>query len=243
MSYRNLELGLIEKTAQEISSRIQTRFQGSGLGKLSKEVVAVAAHAATVSNWLRKPNRWLRVCAGVLIVVLVSTIVATLLNLSIRYRVQSLSELLQAAESAINDIVFIGLAILFLISWENRIKRKRALEALHELRSLAHIIDMHQLTKDPEVVMHPHEHDPAPGEGKMTPFQLTRYLDYCSDLLAVIGKIAAVYVENFTDPVTLAAVTEVENLTNGLSRKIWQKIMILERAVARTPNLDKDFVD
>ena len=28
--------------------------------------------------------------------------------------------------------------------------RKRALAAIHELRAMAHIVDMHQLTKDPE---------------------------------------------------------------------------------------------
>jgi hypothetical protein len=40
-----------------------------------------------------------------------------------------------------------------------------------------------------------------------------------------------VYVQNFDDSVTLAAVNEIENLTAGLSRKIWQKIMILDRVV------------
>jgi len=39
-------------------------------------------------------------------------------------------------------------------------------------------------------------------------------------------------VQNFDDPVTLAAVNEVENLTNGLARKIWQKIMIFDRILA-----------
>jgi hypothetical protein len=34
-------------------------------------------------------------------------------------------------------------------------------------------------------------------------------------------------VQKFDDPVALAAVNEVEDLTTGLSRKIWQKIMIL----------------
>ena len=32
---------------------------------------------------------------------------------------------------------------------------------------------------------------------------------------------------SFDDAVALAAVNEIENLTTGLSRKIWQKIMIL----------------
>jgi len=69
----------------------------------------------------------------------------------------------------------------------------------------------------------------------MTPFELTRYLDYCSEMLAVISKIAALYVQDFNDPVTLAAVDEVQDLTGGLSQKIWQKIMILDRVVSSQP--------
>jgi hypothetical protein len=60
-------------------------------------------------------------------------------------------------------------------------------------------------------------------------FQLSRYLDYCSELLSVISKVAALYVQEFDDPVTLAAVNEVEELTGALSQKMWQKINILER--------------
>jgi len=63
----------------------------------------------------------------------------------------------------------------------------------------------------------------------MTPGELTRYLDYCSEMLAIISKIAALYVQNFHDPETISVVNEVEDLTNGLSRKVWQKIMILDR--------------
>jgi hypothetical protein len=109
------------------------------------------------------------------------------------------------------------------------VKRRRALAVLHELRSLAHIVDMHQLTKDP---------DRADGRGAdtasspkrpLTRFELTRYLDYCSEMLSLISKIGALYVQGSYDPVVLAAVDQVEDLASGLSRKIWQKIMILER--------------
>ena len=62
----------------------------------------------------------------------------------------------------------------------------------------------------------------------MTPFELNRYLDYCSDALALISKIAALYAQSFQDPVLLDAVDAVEDLTAGFSRKIWQKITILE---------------
>lgn len=47
-------------------------------------------------------------------------------------------------------------------------------------------------------------------------------------MLSLTGKIAALYVQNYDDPVVLASVTEVEALTTGLSGKIWQKLMILE---------------
>ena len=63
----------------------------------------------------------------------------------------------------------------------------------------------------------------------MTPFQLTRYLDYCSELLAILAKIGALYVQRFADPATLSAVNEIEVLTNGLARTIWQKIVVSDR--------------
>ena len=91
---------------------------------------------------------------------------------------------------------------------------------------------MHQLTKDPERVVSPR---PAGGnevKRPLSPAELIRYLDFCSDELSLISKIAALYVQKFNDPVTLSAVNEVENLTNGLSRKIWQKIVISDRILA-----------
>ena len=117
----------------------------------------------------------------------------------------------------------LGIAVFFFFSLETRLKRQRALQAIHVLRSMAHIIDMHQLTKDPERLTGttpPVEFAPRRPQN---PAELIRYLDYCSDLLALISKLAALYVQNFDDPVTISAVNEVENLTNGLSRKIWQK--------------------
>jgi hypothetical protein len=139
------------------------------------------------------------------------------------------AEFLQGLDAAINEVVFIGVAVYFFFTLETRLKRHRAMKAIHELRSIAHIIDMHQLTKDPERIA---DTPTAGAKRPQNPAELIRYLDNCSDLLALISKIAALYVQNFDDPVTLSAVNEVENLTNGLSRKIWQKIMIFDRILA-----------
>ena len=232
MSYRRLAPGHIQETAVKLSRRISERFPESGLSKVSQEVVAVADKAAAISLWISRPILWFRAGVGLFILILLAVILMALFNLRVHLRFQTISELLQGIEAAINDIVFIGLAILFLVTWENRMKRSRALKALHELRSLAHIIDMHQLTKDPERILNKDTSSTQSSPVReMTSFELTRYLDYCSESLAILSKIAAVYVENFEDPVTLAAVNELENLTSGLSRKIWQKIMILDRAM------------
>jgi len=46
-------------------------------------------------------------------------------------------------------------------------------------------------------------------------------------MLSLTGKVAALYVQNFEDSVALQAVNEIEDLTTGLARKIWQKLTIV----------------
>jgi len=102
------------------------------------------------------------------------------------------------------------------------------MSAIHELRSMAHVVDMHQLTKDPVTLLDQrYRTASSPDTRSMTPFELARYLDYCSEMLALISKIAALYVQEFPDPVAATAVDEIENLTTGLARKIWQKVTML----------------
>ena len=48
-----------------------------------------------------------------------------------------------------------------------------------------------------------------------------------TDAAHYVGKVAALYVQHFEDSQAVAAVNDVEQLTSGLARKIWQKIMIL----------------
>ena len=92
---------------------------------------------------------------------------------------------------------------------------------------------MHQLTKDPEHIAVKGPDTKSSPKRVMSNFELARYLDYCSEMLSMIGKIAALYGERFDDPVALGAVDEIESLTTGLSRKIWQKIMIIHQNAAR----------
>ena len=124
-------------------------------------------------------------------------------------------------------MVYVAIAVFFLVTIEIRVKRRRALRAIHELRAIAHVIDMHQLTKDPEWVLDRGRETGVLPPRTMSRFELSRYLDYCSEALSLTGKVAALYIRDFDDTVALQAVNEVEDLTTGLSRKIWQKLSIL----------------
>jgi hypothetical protein len=75
----------------------------------------------------------------------------------------------------------------------------------------------------------------AAPQRELDAFQLSRYLDYCSEMLSLMGKLAALYVQNYPDPQATAAVDDIESLTTGLSHKIWQKIMLLEQTVDPAP--------
>jgi hypothetical protein len=230
--YRSLDADQIIATAAQISRRVAERFPGSGLSKVALELTTEAHQAARTAKWLSSPHKWIRGISIGVIVGLLALAVSTLLLLNLRVELfSSVSDFLQGLDAAINELVLIGAAAYFLLNWESRRKRMRALRALHVLRSMAHIIDMHQLTKDPERLLAPGQDTPSSPVRKLTPFELTRYLDYCSEMLSVISKIAALYVQEFDDPVTLAAVNEVENLTGSLSQKMWQKIIILDRIV------------
>jgi hypothetical protein len=227
--FRKLDSEKIIETVQALHARIGERFPGSGLGKVVGELLDVARETVARTEWIQRPHLLLRFVAALLSLLIVAVMVGIVLNIH-KFQLDDFVNTMQGLDSAIGSVVFIGAAILFFVSWEARIKRRRALKALHELRALAHIIDMHQLTKDPETYF---GHGSNPNttitrKRTMTPFELNRYLDYCSDALAVISKIAALYVQGFEDPVVLDAVDDMEDLTAGFSRKIWQKITILD---------------
>jgi hypothetical protein len=217
----------IVETVARLQCRISERFPGSGLSRLCGELLAVARQASKRSQWIGKPIRWIRFVGYAVALLLVAFLIGSVvygIRTSDAEKIGFL-ELVQLFEAGLNDIIFFAIAIYFLISLETRIKRRRALAAVHELRSIAHVIDMHQLTKDPERFMREWastEHSP---KQQMTPLLLNRYLDYCSEMLSLTGKIASLYVQHFDDADAVAAVSEVEQLSTGLSRKIWQKII------------------
>jgi len=233
-NYRRLDPQEIVETVRVLHKRIEARFPESGLAKVVDELLHVARENVARTQLIQKPNLALRCVAAGLSLAIIALLIGMLMHIH-QFKFDDYTNFIQSLEASISSVVFIGAAMLFFVSWENRIKRSRALNAIHELRAMAHIIDMHQLTKQPESCFA--QRQPVPKRA-LTPFQLNRYLDYCSEALALNSKIAALYVQDFQDPVLLDAVDDVEDLTAGLSRKIWQKITILENLGRALPAME-----
>ncbi|MCM2256068.1 MAG: hypothetical protein NDJ94_10390 [Vicinamibacteria bacterium] len=226
-SYHTLDPEQIAATIDLLRRRVEHRFPASGLAGVARELDRIAEKARERSTWIARPILLLRLAVAALLALIVAGLLITLASLPLPREHVHVVEFVQVLESGINDVVLIGAACFFLLTVETRVKRGRALEAIREMRSIAHVIDMHQLTKDPEWLLGRGRESGLLPPRTMTRFELGRYLDYCSEMLSLVGKVAALYVQRFDDDVALAAVNEVEQLTNGLSRTIWQKLMIL----------------
>lgn len=233
MTYRALDADAIIATCARLNARIEERFQGAGLSKVAQEVLSVARETTANIERIRRPRRAIRFLVGGLIVLMLAIIVGLVVSVPMPSSELELFPLLQIAESAVNDLIFLGIAVFFLSSLEARVKRHEALRALHQLRSLAHVIDMHQLTKDPEQLLSPAMGTASSPQRSLSRFELGRYLDYCTEMLAILSKLAALYVQDFDDPQVLGAVNDIQGLTTGLSSNIWQKIVILDRVAGR----------
>jgi hypothetical protein len=222
----HLRADRILATLDKLHARIGARFPEAGLTRVCADVIEAARFSARDAADLARPRLLWRMGVLALIVAGVAAQVAAFRFLRVENGALTAPELVQGLEAAVNLLILFGGAIWFLLTLEERMKRRRALDALHRLRALAHVIDMHQLTKDPTVVLDQHKTAASP-ERTMTQFELTRYLDYCAEMLALIGKLAALYADRVRDSVVIEAVNDVENLTAGLGRKIWQKITII----------------
>jgi hypothetical protein len=234
--YRELNGAQIVATLERLGKRISERFPDSGLNRVSQELLLVARESGERIQRLCRP--WWSIRIGIVVIILVMSALVVLTTLSVRIsmRVENIADLLQGLDAGVNEIILLSVALFFLASMEGRFKRRETLRALHQLRSIAHVIDMHQLTKDPEAILSPKMATASSPQRTLTRFELSRYLDYCSELLSLTSKLAALYVQYVRDPVVLNAVNDVETLADGLSQKIWQKILVLDAAEPTQPH-------
>lgn len=217
----------IIRTIKKLEKRIEDRFPESSLQKTCNSFLYVAEHNKENIEYIGRSHIPIRIFIGAIISMSIFGLCYSLTLVNFSSANLSFEYVVTLAEATINDLVLLGAAIFFLSTLEIRIKRAKALKILDQLRGLAHVIDMHQLTKDPTMLGLVNVKTYNSPKRTLSKFELQRYLDYCSEMLSLIGKIAALYAQSLSDDVIVSAVNEIESLTSGLSRKVWQKLMVL----------------
>jgi hypothetical protein len=218
----------IVRQLKGLRNRSAERFPTRGLTQTISHVLDLARPAVREAASLQDKNWPLRILSFIAI----AGAAAGLAKLATFYEVTlggetNITEFTQGVDAALNIVLLSGLFIIFFASLENRYKRVKALKGLYRLRAVAHVIDMHQLTKDPGWVAGKERTASSPVRD-LTDEQLLRYLDYCSEALSLTGKLGALYGQYFPDATVISAVNDIEELTTNLSRKIWQKIVLLQ---------------
>lgn len=235
--YRVLDAGKISKTIEELEARIAVRFPGSGLAKVCGDLVGLSRQTADRIIAVARPHWGLRIALAAVVLCAVLTLAFLIREAQELKGSDQLAEVMQGLDAGMNLALLLGAAAFFVSTLEVRWKRARALAALHELRSIIHVIDMHQLTKDPSMLGAART-SASPGHD-LTPFELMRYLDYCSEMLSLSAKLAALYAEKLSDPIVVDTVGDIERLTSSLSSKIWQKISMVRTLGGRDVPLPK----
>jgi len=228
-----LEAEPVLDTVRRLEGRIAARFPERGLRRVAAELVDLTADVGRDAAGIQGRIRTVRMLSRVgVALVLAATALAVVLaaRTAVDEGTGDGLDWLFLVESSINDLAYAAIALYFLYTVPERMQRGHTLELLHRLRSLAHIVDMHQLTKDPERLNPSFEQTAASPNPGLDRAHLEHYLDYCSELLSLVSKTAALCAEESRDSVVLETVSRIEQLTNGMSRKIWQKISVLPSA-------------
>jgi hypothetical protein len=226
--YRALDPDKVIDTIRVLHQRISERFPGAGLVTVCAELLTMARENSTRAELISRRNVPLRMAIVALLAVGLAGLVwiARLIDFS-RTAADSVFSVVQGLEAAANLVVLTGALLFFLVTIEERLKRRRALKALHELRSIVHVIDMHQLTKDPSTSVSIGGKTASSPARTLTRFELTRYLDYCAEMLSLTSKVAVLFAQGFPDATVTEAVSDIERIATGMAQKIWQKIMIV----------------
>lgn len=229
--YRTIDPTKLILTISKMADRVEEHFPASGLSSVANEVAAVAEGTVARVTEIKKPRMGLRIIVGLMVLLVVSGPFLFSILLSFSGSMTNLSDFLQATDAGLHMLLVLAGSIVFMVGMENRMRRNQALEALAEFRSLAHLVDMHQINKDPglDEVIGP-EHDTRTVRSDK---ELAYYLDYSGDLLSIVGKLAAYYAQNLQDRVVLDAVNEIETLTSSLSNKLWLKILVLREMMTK----------
>jgi hypothetical protein len=212
-----LDPARIIETAENLARQIGERLPGSTLATLAVELARIAHVTDERARQARRPIHAIRAGSFLAIGASILLLSFIMLHVHARWEFGTITELFEATDAGFNLLVLLAGAIWFLATFEARIKRKRALESIEELREFIHVIDVTQLYYTPELFKS--EAQPSHSSLKLD----HTYLLFCTQMLAVIGNLAPLYTRGAAGDSILRAVSDVELLASAITAKLQSK--------------------
>jgi hypothetical protein len=212
-----LDPARIIEAAENLARGVGERMPESSLAGLSVVLVRIARESDERARKARRPNYAIRLAS-------LLAVGAGLLGLSflmdhihMRWKFGTITEVIQSTDAGFNLLILLAGALWFFVTLEARIKRRRALISINELREFAHVIDLTQLYYTPDL----YRSDPAASRSSASLDYA--YLLFCTQMLAVISNLAPLYTRGAAGDSILRAVFEVEMLANAITAKLLSK--------------------
>src|SRR6185369_13960946 len=133
--YRALNSERIVAILETLQRRIVERFPDASLAKVCAELVAIGRETGGRTARIAMPDYTLRTGIAAAIIGGLVLLAYAGAQVEVKREGTNVYGILQGVESGFNIVALMGAAIFFLVTFEVRWKRRRAMAGLHELRS------------------------------------------------------------------------------------------------------------
>lgn len=214
----------IIETAENLALHTAQKLPGTTLAGLAVELARIARETDERARQARKPILVIRVASVTAIVGTLLGLWYLLYHLHTRWEFSTITEFFEFTDAGFNLLVLLAGALWFFITLEARIKRKKALESIQELREFIHVIDLTQLYYTP--VLYNAGTVNAPTQVGLD----YTYLLFCTQMFGVISNLAALYSRGGAGDSILRAASEVDMLATAVSSKLLSKVQMVRQA-------------
>ncbi|HTI51657.1 MAG TPA: hypothetical protein VL475_11920 [Planctomycetaceae bacterium] len=208
-----LDADKIVETAKNLAVDIAARLPGSTLAALGEELSNIAIATSERARRARRPILTIRLLSAAAIAAALFVLWYLAGHVHARWEFGTINEVFDGLHTGFELLVLIVGALWFCATLEARIKRKKALGFIEELREFIHVVDVTQLYYTPD--LYRSRVGEAPGKIAID----ETYLLYCTQMLAVISNLAPLYARGTTGDSILRAAADVEMLAIAVTTK------------------------
>jgi len=212
-----LDPAKIIETADHLARRVSEKLPDSDLAGLAAELASVARQSEERARAARQPILAIRIASILAVCWTLLGLWYLARHIHARWEFGTITEVFEATDAGFNLLVILAGALWSFLTLEARIKRRKALASIEELRDFIHVIDITQLYYTPDL------YNPNPANSPTSLNIDYTYLLFCTEMLTLISNLAPLYTRGAAGDSILRAVSDVEMLANAISAKLLSK--------------------